>query len=208
MVKQPDDSERPRKRRSKAKPAPRRYTVEDHQRVQAVYEAEGPREAARQSGVPLKTVTNWAKRLGWSFEATGPTAAAVEAVRARIAAKRATLAEGFLDAAREALERRAKPHIELKVVSDGQVLVPQEGGGAIWQKGGSHVEHVELPGPTPTGYREYMVAAGIAVDKMRLELGESTDRKDFVHSGSVALQGVPDEELKTALDRVLRKLGS
>jgi hypothetical protein len=202
LVKQPDGPKTKRPKRQA-----RRYTDAEIAAAKAAYESAGPREASRSTGIPLKTITNWARRHGWSFETTGATAAAVDAVKARVAAKRVQLLEEFVDAAREAVRLSTAPHVELKVVSDGEVMVPQDGGGAIWQKGGSHVEHVELARPTPTGYREYMVSAGIALDKARLELGESTDRKDLVHSGSVALQGVPDEELKTALLKVMGKLG-
>jgi hypothetical protein len=207
MIKQADESKRPRGQAKRPKRQVRRYTDEERARARAVYEAEGPREAHRQTGYPLKTITNWAKRHGWTFDIAGPTAAAVEANRARIAAKRELLLEEFVDAAREAVRLSTSPHLEVKVVPQGERMVVDEESGIVTTKGGSAVEMVELPRPTPTGYREYMVAAGIALDKARLELGESTDRKDLVHSGSVALQGVPDEELKTALERVLQKLG-
>lgn len=178
----------------KGKPKPKRrlYKPEEKEQALALYVELGPKEASDQTKIPRKTISTWAKRAGLATKVVATTSAATDAAKAKAALTRETLRSELIEKALEILRRMDAEHIDFKVVGQG------EGVGAI--------EQVTYPKPTPSGVREYAVTVGILLDKYRLEMGESTDRRQLEHTGSVALQGVPDDELRAGLSRVLAKL--
>jgi transposase-like protein len=149
----------------KPNPKQRRYSEEEQAEALALYREHGPHEAGRRSGIPHRTISRWARARGVSTDATAKTADATAAARARIALKRQVLKEQFLDTAAELLRRVSIPHVEVKVVSDGAEM-------------GSHAELVETPLPTAAAAKAYVIGAATALDKVRLEEGEVTDRRE------------------------------
>jgi transposase-like protein len=170
---------------TKPKGKRRVYTRTQKDRALALYTAHGPRAASRKTKIPARTISSWAKRAGLKTEVVAKTAEATEAAAARATRIREELRAKLLDKALEVLGRMDVEHIDFR---------------------GKDAKKVTFPRPSPTGVREYAVAVGVLLDKDRLEMGESTDRRSLEHSGSVALQGVPDDELRAALTRLVSKL--
>jgi transposase-like protein len=170
----------------------RTYSADQRTQALALYTELGPTEASRQTKIPARTISTWAKRAGLKTKVVATTAAATDAAKAKAALTREELRGELIEKTLQILRRMDAEHIDFKVVGQG------EGVGAI--------EKVTYPLPTPSGVREYAVTVGILLDKYRLEMGESTDRRQLEHTGSVALQGVPDDELRAGLSRVLAKL--
>jgi hypothetical protein len=176
---------------AKAQKPRRRYTKAERETALALFVAEGPTAAARKTKVPANTIKSWAKREGLAAPASEATAKATAAAAARAAQHRERLREQLLEKAIEVLQRISEPHEDLKVVSDGR-------------EAGSHVERTKLDLPTAAASRDYAVTVGILIDKLRLELGEDTDRKHI--TTDVTLRQVPDDDLAAGLRRVLDKL--
>jgi hypothetical protein len=141
------------------------YTQEQVAEALTQYRERGPREAGRLTGIPHRTISRWARSRNVSTDVTAKTADATAAAKARMAEKRELLKEEFLDTARELLRRVNIPHVEPKVVSDGA-------------ESGSHVELVEIPLPSASAAKAYVIGAATALDKVRLEEGEVTDRRE------------------------------
>lgn len=80
------------------------WTDEQKQRALAIYAEHGPREAARETGIPLSTVGTWAKAAGVTFNAER-TARATEVRQMRWAERRANLTDLFGQAAEELVEK-------------------------------------------------------------------------------------------------------
>ena len=172
--------------------AAKRYPAAKKEEALALYVEHGPREASRLAKIPADTISSWARREGLSTKSVATNAAATEAAKARAAALREEIRLELLAKARDMLRRMDAEHIDFKVVGAGEGI--------------SEIKQVTFPRPTPTGAREYAVAFGILLDKYRLEMGESTDRRALEHSGSLALQGVTDDELRASLARLIAKL--
>jgi len=176
---------------AKAKAPRRRYTKAEREAALALFVAEGPTAASKKTKVPANTIKSWAKREGLSAPTSEATVKATAAAAARAAQRRARLREQLLEKALEVLARISMPHEDLKVVSDGR-------------EAGSHVERTKLDLPTAAAARDYAVTVGILIDKLRLELGEDTDRKHI--TSDVTLRQVPTDDLEAGLARVLDKL--
>lgn len=143
--------------------ARRSYTPEQRAEVLGLYVEHGPHEASRRSGVPVRTISDWAGKAGIATEATPEkTRAAVEkatAVReAKRAEKREDLRDLLLDKALDMLERMDAPHSEWRGQKDPVKVVYDRAEAQACQ--------------------QYATATGILLDKFRLEVGESTERHD------------------------------
>lgn len=160
------------------------YAAADRERALALYVTEGPTKASKSTKIPKGTITKWAKAAGLETVSTEKTRAATEAAQAKWAAQRQDLRQRLLDKAEDVLKRMDAEHEELKVVSDGS-------------QAGSHVERVVRSLPTAGDVKDYAMAAGILIDKMRLELGETTGRERH----DVNFAGLSDEELDAELTR-------
>ncbi|MGH2819105.1 MAG: hypothetical protein ACRDJ5_00475 [Actinomycetota bacterium] len=165
----------------------RRYAPEKKEQALALYVSDGPREAARRTKIPANTISSWARRAGLKTRAEATTAKATQAAQARAERIRTQLRAELIEKALEVLHRMDHPHIDFR---------------------GKDARKVTFPKPSPTGVREYAVAIGILLDKYRLEMGETTDRKSMEHSGSlkVAMESYSDDDLRAGLNRILRKL--
>jgi transposase-like protein len=156
----------------------RTYTDEERQNTLALYIEVGPREAARRTGVPLRTISNWAHNDGVATDAVPEkTRAATEQAKAlseqRRAEKRDRLRELLLDRAVDLLERMDSPHSEWRGQKDPvKVTYDKAEAGACQQ---------------------YAVATGILIDKYRLEVGESTSRSEVSSPSRDVNEGLRDE---------------
>ncbi|MEX0755688.1 MAG: transposase [Actinomycetota bacterium] len=164
------------------KKRPRRYSAAEKETALALYVDVGPKEAARRTGVPQGTIASWARRAGVKTRTVSKAQAATDAAAAKAAEIRERLKLRFLEKAEDLLDRMDQPHIDFR---------------------GKDAQEVIFPRPSATGVREYAVAVGILLDKYRLEVGESTDRRTVAHSGDLTLTHIPDDELRLALQRVL-----
>lgn len=144
---------------------PKRYSAKQKAAALALYKDVGAAEAARRLKMAKSTLTTWARSAGLRSDEAQKTAAATEAAKATASLKRALLRDKLLVQALDVLERMNVPHEELKVVSDGK-------------DAGSHVERVPLDHPTAGAVRDYAVALGVLIDKLRLEGGEATSRSE------------------------------
>jgi hypothetical protein len=163
-----------------------RYSAKKQRDALELYVQFGPREASRQSGIPARTISRWAAKAGVATEVLSETAKATEAATAKAELTRAWIRATLLEKVADILGRLDMPHIDFR---------------------GKDAVQVTFPGPTPTGVKEYALAIGILLDKYRLEMGESTDRRQFEHSGDITLRQVPDDELKSVVGRLVAKLG-
>ena len=137
-----------------------KYAEEQIAEILSTYRTEGLREAARRHDVPARTISRWAQARQVSSVANEKTARATEAAKVRMARKRQRLRELLLDKALETLELMNAEHVDFKVVGVGD--------------GFSEVREITFPRATSAGRRDYAVAAGILIDKLRLEGGEAT----------------------------------
>lgn len=82
-----------------------RYTPEQRERALDLYREHGPREAARQTGVPASTITTWASRSNTSrtFE-TQKTQAATETLKTRAEQVRSEIRLLLVERAQDALK--------------------------------------------------------------------------------------------------------
>lgn len=126
------------------------------------YKRFGLAQATRESGIPKSTLRRWAREEGLdTSELAGASAAqteaATEARTLHMHALREDLRVMLLETAVDLLERTNAPHIDFR------------------GKDNAEVEFDRAPAPA---CREYVWAAGIAIDKFRLEMGESTSRTE------------------------------
>ena len=178
----------PRKNPSKT---PKSYSDGDKAEALALYVEKGPREASRQTGIPVRTITRWAAARGLSTEVETKTAAATAAAREKAALLREQLRHKLLEKAVDILDRMDAPHKDFKVVGVGDHI--------------SEVTEVWYDKPTPSGVKDYAIAVGVLIDKLRLENGETTDNRNTNVSGglTMSLRGVPDDQLDAGLARLL-----
>ena len=167
------------------------YSEAEKANALAVYVEKGPREAARETGIPARTIGRWAARQGLSTEVQAKTAKATATAREQAALRREKLRMLLLDKAVDVLERMDAPHKDFKVVGVGDHV--------------SEIREVHYDLPTPGGVKDYAIAVGVLIDKYRLEMGETTDNRNTNVSGglSMSLRGVPDDQLAAGLARLL-----
>lgn len=112
-------------------------------------------QIAQPLGTTSRTIKRWAQEAGTPLgEATQDAAkGAREAAEAQFVARRAELRVLLSDTVTDIIGRMHKPHIDFR---------------------GKEAQEVEFPIATSTDVRNYAVAAGILIDKMRLEEGKPT----------------------------------
>jgi len=145
--------------------------------VLAVYESDGPSEAARICGVGRDTVQRWAKTAGLST--IDRSAKRTEAALATMNAKRAEMRVELMDTARAVLER----------ITTAQTVYV-----------GKEAVAIELPSPPARDSQSLATAFGILLDKFRLEQGEATERIEHPGSDPVDLSALSLDELKALRD--------
>lgn len=149
-----------------------------------------PPDVAKATGIPRRTITQWANDNGIrsTAQARQKTARAREVLEAVTAEKRADLAAGLLADAQRLRTQLFAPVIEKRAMA---IAVGHDQGQTI------EVAHVDLDRPTPTDQVKIMTAVAIAVDKIQLLTGEATERLEHV-----APDRSPDLEAEAA--KVLR----
>lgn len=133
-----------------------------------------PPEAAKATGIPRRTITQWAHDEGLevsSAQARAKTARAREVLEAVTAEKRADLAAGLLADAQRLRAELFAPCVEKRAMAVNQ-------GGDLGQA--IEVAEVELDRPTHADQVKIMTAVAIAVDKIQLLTGEATERHEHV----------------------------
>lgn len=122
-------------------------------------------EVHAETGLPKSTLTRWARKAGVGTFHTEQTAHATEALAAQRALKREQMVDLLIDQANDLIHRMNEQH----------GVWMQVGG----QSGG--LEQVFYERATSADVRNYAVAAAVLIDKMRLELGEATERKETIN---------------------------
>lgn len=131
-----------------------------------------PPEVAKATGIPRRTITQWAHDEGLevsSTQARAKTARAREVLEAVTAEKRADLAAGLLADAQRLRAQLFAPVVEKRAMAIAL-------GGDLGQE--IEVAEVPLDRPTPTDQVKIMTAVAIAVDKIQLLTGEATERHE------------------------------
>lgn len=131
-----------------------------------------PPEVAKATGIPRRTITQWAHDEGLevsSAQARAKTARAREVLEAVTAEKRADLAAGLLADAQRLRTQLFAPTVEKRAMAIAL-------GGDLGQD--IEVAEVPLERPTPTDQVKIMTAVAIAVDKIQLLTGEATERHE------------------------------
>jgi hypothetical protein len=159
-----------------------RATPEERAAAMAVYREHGLAEAHRQSDVPKSTLRFWAQQDGLdprklAGDAVAQTAAANEAREARIAEMRLELREELLSVAIDMAERTKAPHVDYR---------------------GRDMTRVVFDHAPADACRNYLVAGAIAIDKFRLESGETT--------GHVQVDRGPVEQQKQRVEKLRDEL--
>ena len=152
-------------------------TPETRTRAVHLYQTVGTAEAARQIGVTTRTVTRWAKQAGVVSEDRAKTVAHVAEGRAAAnEARRQRLRDKILAKAEDMLDRMDQPHHDFKVAD-------------------KNIEKVHWEQARSGDVKNYAIAFGVLLDKYRLEMGESTERREV---------SIMDAE--SAFDREIKKL--
>lgn len=144
-------------------------------------------EVARDTGIPKRTISDWARAEGIETstpQARAKTARARETLEAVTAEKRANLAAGLMADAQRLRTQLFAPTVEKRAMA---IAI----GGDMGQ--GIEVAEVELDRPTPTDQVKIMTAVAIAVDKIQLLTGEATERHEHT-----APNRTPEQEQELA----------
>ena len=152
-----------------------RYTDEQRAEALALYIDHGAAQTSRQLDIPARTIRRWANDAGLAAardktltEATAKLQANAERMRAEV---RVRLMEIVLDA----FDRMTQEHVDYRGKDAVRVT---------WEQ-------------APSGdMKNYMTTAAIALDKYRLEMGESTDRVEQAGSLSISVNGVDPADVK------------
>jgi hypothetical protein len=153
-----------------------RRTYTDQQRAEALelHRQHGPREAARQTGIPTATIASWARRGGVQTD----TDAAVAHVRARTEAAKARWAE---------ITQQRREELAARLLAEAHALLDQVQGDVVYRQvvtlsGGKgfpatwEIVDVEVPHPTAKDQQLRVAAVAQLVDKLQLLTGEPTER--------------------------------
>lgn len=146
---------------------------------------EAARRIGERYGVTGRCISKWAAKHGTPLPTRSRerTKQATADLTAQYEARRATLRTKFLDAAEQALNRIQEPHYEWKTVDKRLV----------------RAEYDRAPSGAT---KDYVTAAAIAIDKIRLEEGKATGRHE-IRDLTAAEQTVDAEiqRLETELGR-------
>jgi len=136
-------------------------TYTDQQKTDALvtYREHGACEAGRQTGIPQKTISGWAKQSGIQSDAPQKTRAATEMAALRMARLREEAKGKLAERVVDLLDRMDEEHVEF-VGKDGRR------------------ERVDRA--SAEAVRHYSISVGVLIDKLRLEMGEATDRTEHV----------------------------
>jgi hypothetical protein len=145
-----------------------RWSEAQKQRALELFEAHGPGEASRQTGIPIGTIASWAKRLG--RKSVNPERIEVAITRQMTFAERKqSLAESLVADVLRLKAQLFAPTVEKKpmIVSDGQHM-------------GSHIEVAEVELDQPSFADQQRITASMAtlLDKAMLLAGEATARTE------------------------------
>lgn len=135
----------------------RTYTDDQRAEAVALVAEHGLAEAHRRVDIPKETIRRWANRAGVTTGDVGLSQAKMAEARAEIEAIRARLRVKLAAVADRLVDRVYEPEVDYR---------------------GQHAERVVLPEAAPQSAKNLLTAAAIAVDKLRLELGEVTDRTE------------------------------
>lgn len=156
----------------------RTYTNAERSAALTAYEEAGPTQAQKLTGINKGTITRWAKSHSLATVASEKTAKATEAARVNAALKREELRVLLLDKAIDLLKRMDEEHIDFRGKDNEEVKFPKAPAGAV---------------------QNYATSAAILIDKLRLELGETTGRE----AHEVTLQNLSEEDLDAELARLI-----
>ena len=144
-------------------------------------------DTARETGIPKRTIVDWAKAAGIetsSPQARAKTARARETLEAVTAEKRADLAAGLMADAQRLRTQLFAPVVEKRAMA---IALGHDLGQGI------DIAEVPLDRPTPTDQVKIMTAVAIAVDKIQLLTGEATERHEHT-----APSRTPEQEQELA----------
>lgn len=116
--------------------------------------------AAETLDLPPTTVRSWLtpeQRAEVAAHGKAKTAAAIAQSRAKLDERRAALRVKLLDRAERMLDRMTEPEVDYR---------------------GQQAREVEFPEASPASCKALATSAAILIDKLRLELGEVTDRTE------------------------------
>lgn len=143
------------------------YTDAQRADTIAAYIEHGPREAARRTGIPARTITRWAAAAGVSTEATAKTTAATQAAAATLERRKQATVDRFVTEVNAFLDRLYQPTVEKRVV-----VV------SLGRDGGSEPEIVEVRRDRPTiaEGKALVWSAAVLWDKVQAATGGVTER--------------------------------
>lgn len=159
---------------------PRKYTPQERLDALAIYEKDGLATAARATGFPKGTIVAWAHHAGIQGPKPESVLAANAHHKAELEVRRTKLRGELLFKALDLLERMDKPHTDFK---------------------GKEALEVEYPIAPAAAVRDYANAAGILIDKFRLEMGEATGRTES-RSLTDALDDHEKQKLRDWIDNL------
>ena len=145
-----------------------RYTP--HQRAQAIdlaLETHSITTAAETLDLPASTIRNWLtpeQRAEVAAHTRAKTDAARAQHQAKLAERRAALRVKLLERAERMLDRMTEPEVDYR---------------------GQQAREVEFPEASPASCKALATSAAILIDKLRLELGEVTDRTEHRSTDAV-----------------------
>lgn len=161
------------------------WPTEKRAEALALYVEHGSRRAAEVSEVPAGTIRHWAHEEGLYRDRMARIRATVESRNLSHEVLRSELREELLLAAGELVaavrSMMREPDPEYKKLPPGEMRSIEERVAAL---------EVEVEDPSPAVWsgrdaRDLMVAAGIALDKYRLEMGEATGREETLTLSAV-----------------------
>lgn len=193
----------PRRRTPTPKPTGRTtYTDEQKTAALAVYVEHGPAEAERQTSIPRRTISSWARRTGVQTEAPEKTKAAVEAAALTIEQRKQALAGRLLTEAAALLDQLHAPTVHREIVKlPGRIVAEFDDAGEPIYSSAWTVAEVHRPGPTTGEVKTLMIAAAIAVDKVQVLTGGATHRVAFEGEADAEVKGVAAEIISLASRR-------
>ena len=136
-----------------------RYTNEQRAAALEVYRTDGPRDAAKQTGIPARTISRWAAAAGVSTDVTQKTTSATEAARAKAAELRTRLEVALLERSLDLVDRMGRAHVEFRTVPGSRDEV-------------GRIEQVDYDICPDGAVKNLMTAVGIATDKIALLAGD------------------------------------
>ena len=152
-------------------------TPETRAKAVHLFQTVGTAEAARQIGVTTRTITTWAKQAGVSSAERAKTVTHADEGRAAAnEARRQRLRDKILAKAEDMLDRMDLPHHDYRTA-------------------GKNVEKEHWDQARSGDVKNYAIAFGVLLDKYRLEMGESTDRREVTIS-----------EAESAFDKAIKDL--